>query len=72
MLEIPPLPPSNQRINKTQVSEKDPHHERDRKKQQHAEIEDEIILGNHDKAGDKKENAPKPETPLSGHLDIEA
>jgi hypothetical protein len=74
MIDIPAIPPANPRINKTQVSNKDPHHEREKQKQHDGQkkVEDEITLESIAPAEKKEEPQKKPPTPLSGHVDIEA
>lgn len=76
MVSVPPIiPQSNQRVNKTYVTDKDPHHHhRDDKEKQDDESEKEItdeieISVNLDKKNPEK---PKGNNPLIGHVDIEA
>ncbi len=74
---LAPLPPVNARIHKTQVTEKDPHHQQEQKKQKEKkqEIEDEILLNEEFKKDESDENVEIPTTPpkkISSHkIDIE-
>jgi hypothetical protein len=69
MIDVPLIPPLPQaRVNRTEVSAKDPHHENEKRKKQKKpeEIEDTIILHS------DENNKESPPTPLSGHIDFEA
>ena len=72
---LSPLPPINARITKTQVSEKDPHHQNNQQQHQDAkdeEIKDEVVIENLDqKEISSEENKKKPSPSLPHKIDIE-
>lgn len=74
----PIMPPVHNKVEKVQVSEKDPHHEiaKDKDKEGNKDNnqkspEDEIILSSEKEDKSQSNNEKKlPENPMQGHIDI--
>ena len=71
---ITPLPPIDPRIARTQVTEKDPHHQkgpRGKKNLKDEEVQDEVVVVPMKKENEKAENKKKPPPSPQHKIDIE-
>lgn len=72
MVNITPPPPINPQVERTHISDKDPNRQKNKKKdEKKKEVEDEVILSD-DNEDKKPQPNKKSDSPLSGHIDIEA